>query len=80
MYVHYKLYQDQIIYDVKDATIKGSNLTINVYYDEYEPENPEEEIDTKKYVSDNKDKMSVYEMDFVKEGKEYKLLEVKKVS
>lgn len=70
----------QYIYDVKDATIKGSNLTINVYYDEYEPENPEEEIDTKKYVSDNKDKMSVYEMDFVKEGKEYKLLEVKKVS
>lgn len=65
------------IYDVKDAQIKGSNLTINVYYDELESE---EEVDAKKYINENRDKMSVYKMDFIKEGKNFKLLEVKKVS
>lgn len=65
------------IYDVKDASIKGSDLTINVYYAELEEE---EEIDVKKYINENKDKMSIYQMDFVKEGKKFKLLEVKKVN
>ena len=66
------------IYDVKDAKLKGSDLTINVYYYEYETE--EENVDTKKFIEENRDKMSIYEMDFVKEGKEFKLLDVKKVS
>ena len=68
------------IYDVKDAKIKGSNLVVNVYYYEYEPEKKDEKVDTKKFISENKDKMSTYKMKFVKEGKEFKLLKVEKVS
>lgn len=63
------------IYEVKDATIKGKNLTINVYY--YESE---EEIDKDKFISENKELMSIYEMNFIKENKTFKLLDVKEVS
>ncbi len=70
----------QYIYGIKDATLKGKDLVINVYYSEYEKEEAEEEkVDTEKYIKENKDKMSIYQMDFVKEGKLFKLLEVKKV-
>ena len=68
------------VYGVKDATLKGDKLTVHVYYASFEPEEgkEEEEIDTNKYISENKDKMAVYTMNFVKENKTYKLLSVKK--
>ena len=65
------------IYEVKDATIKGSELTINVYYAEVEE--PEEDFNEKEYIKSNKDTMSVYTMTFEKENKVFKLIEVKKV-
>lgn len=70
--------QAKHVYDVKDATKRGKNLTINVYY--YELEDEENELDIKKIIKEKEDKISVYQMDLVKEGKAFKLLEVKKVS
>lgn len=68
------------VYGIKDATTKGNKLTVHVYYAEFEPEEgkEEEKIDTNKYISENKDKMTVYTMNFVKENKTYKLVSVKK--
>lgn len=66
------------VYKVKDAKIKGSKLTINVYYDEVEE--PGEDFNEEEYLKENVSKMDVYEMEFVKENKTFKLLEVKKVS
>ena len=67
------------LYEVKDAKVKGNKLIVNVYYYEYEAE-PEEEVDEAKVLEENKDKASVYKMEFKKEDKVFKLISVKKVS
>lgn len=73
---------NKYLYKVKDAKEKGNNLTVNVYYYEYKPEEGKEteEIDEAKVLEENIDKASIYEVKFKKEDKVFKLVSVKKVS